>query len=192
MIRTTGARSRYVNGPSDRRVHVIESGDGPPVVQLHGNNTSSLSHLMLLDRLPGVRSYLVDRPGFGLSEPDDFARGGFRQHIVRFLDKVLDALDLDSTVLLGASGGGVVATWYTLDRPERVRGLVMLGSAPLLPGARIPLGLRLMATPGVGGVLRRTVRPDRRDDAPAARDHGRRRHDHAAPLVARLARRRRS
>jgi pimeloyl-ACP methyl ester carboxylesterase len=141
---------------------VIESGDGPPVVQLHGNNTSSLSHLMLLDHLPGVQSYLVDRPGFGLSEPDDFPRERFRQNIVRFLDEVLDALDVGSPVLLGASGGGVVATWYTLDRPERVRGLVLLGSVPLLPGARIPLGLRLMVTPGVGEVLRRAVRPDRR------------------------------
>jgi pimeloyl-ACP methyl ester carboxylesterase len=162
MVRAADARSRFVSRPSGRRVHVIESGDGPPVVQLHGNNTSSLSHLMLLDQLSGVRSYLVDRPGFGLSEADDFPAGRFRQSVVRFLDEVLDALGVDSVVLLGASGGGVVATWYTLDRPERVRGLVMLGSVPLLPGARIPLGLRLMVTPVVGDVLRRAVRPNRR------------------------------
>jgi pimeloyl-ACP methyl ester carboxylesterase len=162
MVQAVGARSRFVTRPSGRRVHVIESGDGPPVVQLHGNNTSSLSHLMLLEELPGVRSYLVDRPGFGLSEPDDFPRARFRQDIVGFLDEVLDALEVGPTVLLGASGGGVVATWFSLDRPERVRGLVMLGSVPLLPGARIPLGLRLMATPGVGNVLRRAMRPDRR------------------------------
>ena len=162
MLQAVGARSRFVTRPSGGRVHVIESGDGPPVVQLHGNNTSSLSHLMLLKELPGVRSYLVDRPGFGLSEPDDFPRARFRQDAVRFLDEVLDALEVDTAVLLGASGGGVVATWYTLDRPERVRGLVMLGSVPMLPGARIPLGLRLMATPGVGNMLRRAMRPDRR------------------------------
>jgi pimeloyl-ACP methyl ester carboxylesterase len=161
MVRATGARSRFLTRPSGRRVHVVESGDGPPVVQLHGNNTSSLSHLMLLDRLSGVRSYLVDRPGFGLSEPDGFPRRRFRHNVVGFLDDVLDALGLDTTVLVGASGGGAVATWYTLDRADRVRGLVMLGSVPLLPGARIPLGLRLMATPGVGNVLRRAVRPDR-------------------------------
>jgi pimeloyl-ACP methyl ester carboxylesterase len=78
------------------------------------------------------------------------------------VDEVFDNLGLDSAVLVGASGGGAWAIWYALDRPERVRGLVMLGSVPLLPGARIPMGIRLMATPPLGNVLGRTVRPGRR------------------------------
>ena len=109
-----------------------------------------------------MRSYLVDRPGFGLSDPDDFPRSSFRQCATRFVDDVLDELQLESAVMAGASGGGSWAVWYALDRPERVRGLVMLGSVPLLPHARIPLGIRLMATPALGNVLSRTVRPGRR------------------------------
>ena len=62
-------------------------------------------------------------------------------------------------MLAGASGGGTWALWCALDRPERVRGLVMLGSIPLLPGARIPLGIKIVATPVVGDVLTRAVRP---------------------------------
>ena len=65
-------------------------------------------------------------------------------------------------MLVGASGGGIWAIWYALARPDRVRGLVMLGSVPLLPGARIPLGIRLMATPVLGDVLSRAVKPGRR------------------------------
>jgi pimeloyl-ACP methyl ester carboxylesterase len=141
---------------------VIEAGDGPPVVHLHGNNTSSLSHLMLLEHLTGVRSYLVDRPGFGLSDPEPFPRRIFRQRVVRFVDEVLDALGLESAVVAGASGGGTWAIWFALDRPERVRGLVLLGSVPLLPGARIPIGIRLLATPVLGDLLGRTMRPGRR------------------------------
>ena len=38
----------------------------------------------------------------------------------------------------------------------------MLGSTPLLPGARIPMGIRLMATPLLGQVLSRTMKPGRR------------------------------
>ena len=38
----------------------------------------------------------------------------------------------------------------------------MLGSVPLLPGARIPMGIRLMATPLFGQVLGRTMKPGRR------------------------------
>ena len=51
---------------------MIESGEGPPVVHLHGNNTSSLSHLMLLEHYQGCVPILVDRPGFGLSDPETF------------------------------------------------------------------------------------------------------------------------
>ncbi len=162
MVMSAGARGRFIRMPQGGAVHVIEAGDGPPVVHLHGNNTSSLSHLMLLEHLTGVRSFLVDRPGFGLSDPDTFPRRTFRDHAVRFVTEVLDELGLDAAVLAGASGGGTWAVWCALDRPERVRGLVMLGSVPLLPGARIPIGIRLMATPVLGDVLNRTVRPGRR------------------------------
>lgn len=160
MIRGSGAHSRFIARESGR-VHVVEGGDGPPVVQLHGNNTSSLSHLMLLDQMRSVHTYLVDRPGFGLSDPDDFGRDGLRAYAVRFIDEVLDQLNLESAVLVGASGGGNWALWYSLDRPPRVRGLVLLGSAPLLSGATIPAGLRVMATP-LGRVLGRTMKPGRR------------------------------
>src|SRR5215213_2110883 len=139
MVRAAGVQGRFIRRQGGA-VHVIEAGDGPPVVHLHGNNTSSLSHLMLLEHLTGVRSFLVDRPGFGLSDPETFPRRTFRDHAVRFVTKVLDELGLDAAVLAGASGGGTWAVWYALDHPERVRGLVMLGSVPLLPGARIPIG----------------------------------------------------
>lgn len=162
MVSTAGARGRFIRRTHGGAVHVIEAGEGPPVVHLHGNNTSSLSHLMLLGHFTGVRSLLVDRPGFGLSDAGLFPRRTFRDCSVRFVTEVLDALGLESAVLAGASGGGTWATWCALDRPERVRGLVMLGSVPLLPGARIPAGLRLMATPVLGDLLSRTVRPGRR------------------------------
>ena len=162
MVRSAGATGRVIRMPRGGAVHVVEAGDGPPVVHLHGNNTSSLSHLMLLEHSTGVRSILVDRPGFGLSDPETFPRREFRHHAVRFVTEVLDELGLDSAVLVGASGGGTWAVWCALDHPERVRGLVMLGSVPLLPGARIPLGIRIVATPVLGDVLTRTVRPGRR------------------------------
>jgi len=162
MLGTAGARGRFVRRPSGPRVHVVAAGDGPPLVHLHGTNTSSLSHLMLQARAPGTRSYLVDRPGCGLSDPDSFEPGRFREFAVGWVDDLLDALGLDAPFLVGASGGGIWATWYALAHPERVRGLVMLGSVPTLPGGRAPLPLRLAATPGVGDVVARAVKPGRR------------------------------
>src|SRR6266542_3697778 len=112
MLRVSGTRGRFVTLGTGRRVHVVEAGDGVPVVHLHGNNTSALSHLMLLEHATAVRSYLVDRPGMGLSDFSEFPPGRFRDFAVRFVDDVLDALQLENAVLAGASGGGIYATWY--------------------------------------------------------------------------------
>ena len=162
MLLAAGADGRFLRRPSGRLVHVVTAGDGPPVVHLHGTNTSALSHLMIPGRMPGARSYLVDRPGCGLSDPEPFEPGRFREHAVDVVGDVLDGLDLEAAVLVGASGGGIWATWYALAHPERVRGLVMLGSVPTLPGSRVPVPLRLVATPWVGDLMVRAVKPGRR------------------------------
>lgn len=162
MLRAAGAQGRFVHRASGQRVHVIDVGRGEAVVHLHGTNTSALSHLMLAERMSATRSYLVDRPGCGLSDPTEFTPGAFRTFAVRFVDEVLDALGVGSATLVGASGGGIWATWYALDRPERVRRLVMLGSVPALPGVRVPLPLRVTVTPVLGNMLARGVKPSRR------------------------------
>ena len=159
MLRSAGVRGRFVTLRNGKRVHLVEAGEGPPIVHLHGNNTSALSHLMLLQHATAVRSFLVDRPGMGLSDICDFHPQTFRDFAVRFVDEVLDALQLENAVLVGASGGGVYATWYALEHPRRVRGLVMLGSTPTLPGGQVPLPIRLMATPVLGNVMHRAVKP---------------------------------
>jgi pimeloyl-ACP methyl ester carboxylesterase len=155
-------RGRHIEVRSGRRVHVVEAGEGPPVVLLHGSNTSLLSLLPVLERLEGVRAIAVDRPGFGLSEPVRVPRERFRDAAVEFLDEVLDALGLQASSIAGNSMGGTWALWYALARPERVHRLVLLGSAPLLPGTRPPLPLRVNATPLVGDLLPRVVKPNRK------------------------------
>ena len=162
MLRTSAARSRFLEIRSGRRVHVLEAGEGPPVLHLHGSNTSSLSHLPLLERAEGVRSIAVDRPGFGLSDSAQVQRERFRDAAIEFVDEVLDELGLDTSVLAGGSMGATWALWYSLARPERVRGLALLGSAPLLPGTRAPLPLRVMATPVIGDGLTRVMKPNPR------------------------------
>jgi pimeloyl-ACP methyl ester carboxylesterase len=160
IFRASPARSRYIEVRSGRRVHVIEVGDGPPVLFLHGSSTSSLSFLPLLERLEGVRATAVDRPGFGLSEPVHVPRERFRDAAIEFLDEVLDELGLETSALAGGSMGGTWALWYALARPERLRQLVLLTAAPLLPGTRVPAPVRVMAAPGVGDLLARVVKPN--------------------------------
>jgi pimeloyl-ACP methyl ester carboxylesterase len=160
MLGASPVRSRHIEVRSGRRVHVIEAGEGPPVVFLHGSSTSSLSLLPLLDHLAGVRAIAVDRPGFGLSEPVRVARERFRDAAIEFLDEVVDELGLEASVLAGNSMGGTWALWYALARPDRVSRLVLLGSVPLLPGTRPPAPLRVAAAPVVGDLLPRVMKPN--------------------------------
>ena len=159
MLGASRVRSRHLDVRSGRRVHVLETGEGPPVLLLHGSDTSSLSLLPLLERLEDVRAIAVDGPGFGLSEQVRTPRESFRVGAVEFIDEVADALDLKSFALAGNSMGGTWGLWYALARPNRVRGLTLLGSAPLLPGTRVPAPLRAAASPVLGDVLARVPKP---------------------------------
>jgi pimeloyl-ACP methyl ester carboxylesterase len=152
-------RARYIGAGPGRRVHIIEAGEGHPAVFLHGSSTSSLSDLPVLERLDGVQGIAVDRPGFGLSDPAQLPRGRYREAAVETVERVLDALGLAETALVGGSMGGTWALWYALAHPERVRRLVLLGAAPLLPGTRVPPLLRMMTTPLLGELLRRMAKP---------------------------------
>jgi pimeloyl-ACP methyl ester carboxylesterase len=107
----------------------------------------------VLEYLDGVHAIVPDRPGHGLSDPVDIGRKSYRDMAVEVTDQILDAVGVDRFSLAGSSGGGVWAIWYALTYPERVQRLILLGSAPLLPGTHAPLPLRLMATPIIGDVL---------------------------------------
>jgi pimeloyl-ACP methyl ester carboxylesterase len=151
-------RSRQLEVDGGHRVHLLEHGAGPPVVLLHGTANPEGFLLPLLRELHGVHGIAPDRPGVGLSDPVDLPRDRYREAAVAWLDRLLDTLDLDATALLGHSGGGVLALWYALAHPDRVRRLVLLG-VPTLPGTRCPLPVRLVTTPGLGPLLSRLAPP---------------------------------
>ncbi|MGH3877922.1 MAG: alpha/beta fold hydrolase [Actinophytocola sp.] len=151
-------RSRFVDVGVGDRVHLLEKGTGPSVVVLHGTGNPAGFLLPLLNDLEGVRALAPDRPGIGLSDPIDQPRGRFREIAVAWLDDLLDTLGLETTTLLGHSGGAVWALWYALAHPDRVTRLVLIGP-PALPKTRCPLPLRVAATPGAGDLLSRLMRP---------------------------------
>jgi pimeloyl-ACP methyl ester carboxylesterase len=162
MLAASAGRSRTVELRSGGSVPVVEAGEGPPLVLLHGSGTSSLSLLAVLDRLEGVRALAPDRPGFGLSDPAPVPRERFRAAAIAFVDGLLDALGLQESAVGGSSMGGTWALWHALAHPDRVSRLVLLGSAPLLPGTRAPAALRVMSAPVFGDLLGRVAKPNRK------------------------------
>ena len=158
VLAGSSVRGRPVEVGAGGRAHLLEKGDGPPVVLLHGTGNSAGFLLPLLHELHGVRAIAPDLPGVGLSDPIDLPADRYRETAVAWLDGLLDTLELDATTLVGHSGGGVWALWYALAHPDRVRRLVLIGP-PALPRTSCPLPMRLVATPGVGALLPRLAPP---------------------------------
>lgn len=140
------ATSRFVqvNDPA-MRVHVLEAGQGDPVVILHGGDGEAVDWAPLVKELQGrAHLYAVDRPGFGLTGPFDYRRVDLRRHAADFVVSVLDALGLESATLVGGSMGGFFSLAAALDHPSRVPALVLVGYPAALTKSA-PFGLRLMA-----------------------------------------------
>lgn len=155
ILETAPVEERGVTIGDGHIIHFIEAGDGPPLVYFHGSGAAAHTALPMMAYLEGLHFIAPDRPGCGLSDFVEVGPEGYRAMALEVTDQILDALDLDPVFLAGSSGGGLWAIWYALAHPERVRGLLLLGSAPLLPGTHAPLPLRLLATPVIGGILAR-------------------------------------
>ena len=141
------------------RLHVVEKGEGPAVVLIHGNMVSERDYEAsgLLDRLArNHRVIAFDRPGFGHStRPRDRLWTPAAQ--AKLLHAALAQLGVKEAVVVGHSMGAMVALALALDHPEDVRRLVLVGGY-YYPSARIDALLTApVALPVLGDVMRYTV-----------------------------------
>lgn len=148
------ARSRFVDVPSvEGRAHVLVSGGGPPVVMLNGIGTPGAMWTPLMAELDGLRLFVVDLPGFGLTDGTERLSQDLRRGAVRFLEEVLDGLELPRPAFVANSLGSLWASWLALDRPERVARLVHVGCPALALGASAPLPMRVLSVRPLGRFL---------------------------------------
>jgi pimeloyl-ACP methyl ester carboxylesterase len=141
------------------RLHVVEKGEGPAVVLIHGNMVSERDYEAsgLLDRLArNHRVIAFDRPGFGHStRPRDRLWTPAAQ--AKLLHAAMVQLGVREAVVVGHSMGAMVALALALDYPEDVRRLVLLGGY-YYQSARIDALLTApVALPVLGDVMRYTV-----------------------------------
>ena len=107
----------------------LESGDGPPVVLVHGSGpgVSAFANwrLTMPDLATEHRVLAPDMAGFGFSDkPGSYSMDRWVQQ----LDGFLAALQLDKVSLVGNSFGGGLALAFAARWPERVHKLVLMGS----------------------------------------------------------------
>ena len=117
-VQSASRRVRLADPPVS--VRVLEVGDGPPLVLVHGSGMSASTWAPLMPYLGANRLIAVDLPGFGVSDPFDYAGRPLRSHAVAQLTSLLDALGLEQVPVVGTSLGGMWALCLALDAPDRV------------------------------------------------------------------------
>lgn len=114
---------------NDINIEYVEQGDrsGIPVLLLHGITDSWRSYERVLPQLPSsIHAFAISQRGHGDSsrpeagyQPRDFAAD-----VAAFMD----ALEIGSAVIVGHSMGSYIAQRFAMDFPERVLGVVLIGS----------------------------------------------------------------
>jgi pimeloyl-ACP methyl ester carboxylesterase len=147
--------SRFVTADGGARLHVLERGEGRPVVLLHGIALSGAIWVRQLADAKGlaraVRLVALDLRGHGRSSIGDAGftsdgAGGPMRRMAQDVAIVLERLDLDDVVLVGHSMGGMVAQALVADPTIEARARV--GALALVSTASHPVvgfpGMRLL------------------------------------------------
>jgi pimeloyl-ACP methyl ester carboxylesterase len=144
-------------------------GEGPPVLLLHGFDSSFLEFRRLAPLLAsGVQLFIPDLYGFGFCprpSGGDYSPSGVLRHL-EVLAREIGGRNPAPLGLIGASMGGSVAVELARRLPEQVNRLLLLAPAGLtgrpmpLPPLLDGLGVRFLALPGVRRGLCRTAFAD--------------------------------
>jgi 2-succinyl-6-hydroxy-2,4-cyclohexadiene-1-carboxylate synthase len=110
---------------NDLMLNVEGSGEGPPLLVLHGFTGSSRSLLSFARSWPEFSTLALDVIGHGMSDsPADPARYSI-ERCIEDIDALVEVLGLGEIALLGYSMGGRIALRYALRHPERLWALVL-------------------------------------------------------------------
>ena len=129
-LRASGYRSHRVRTLFGEMSYVEGEGQGRvPLMLLHGFSSEGPHYVELMHLLRSQVSKLTvpDLPAHGLSSapPESAGAGQLRAEIVAAFDRIIT----EPTVIYGNSLGGLVALYYALARPHKVRGLILCSPA---------------------------------------------------------------
>lgn len=125
-ISPTDTYERHRVAVLDTEMAYVDTGEGDPVVFLHGNPTSSYLWRNVIPHVEGVgRCLAPDLLGMGDSgkAPDGYYR--FADH-ARYLDAWFEALGLTNVTLVVHDWGSALGFYWAFRNPERVRGIVYM------------------------------------------------------------------
>jgi 3-oxoadipate enol-lactonase len=110
-------------------VHVIERGDGPPLVFLHAFPLHAAMWDYQLDAFQGShRCLAIDLPGFGGSPPPPDPAASTVEAWAALVARVLDQLGVESAPFVASSMGGYLTMALLRLDPQRVERVVLAGT----------------------------------------------------------------
>ena len=141
-----GLEDKWIETAEGELTHYHEVGEGTPILFLHGSGTGVSAAANWWLNLPQIgeqaRCIAIDTIGYGQTVVAPNTAYGIRawvDHAVR----TLDALGIEKTWIVGNSLGGWLAFQLVLDYPERVLGIVSMGTG----GAKQTAALKAHANP---------------------------------------------
>jgi len=130
MAYTEDNTSKFVDA-GGIKIHYHEAGSGHPLILIHGGGPGASGWSNFRYNINSLaehyRVLIVDLPGYGKSDivvPED---NMFGFH-ARAIKNMIDALGIDKTHIIGNSLGGGTALKFTLDYPDHVNRLILMGS----------------------------------------------------------------
>ncbi|MGE9291372.1 MAG: alpha/beta fold hydrolase [Puniceicoccales bacterium] len=132
-------------------ISVVDEGEGPAVVFVHGNPSwSFLFRDVILALRDRFRCIAPDHQGCGFSDPQPH-RMRMIEHSQN-LGKVLETLQVEKFILIAHDWGGAIGAHQAGLQPDRVAGMVFLNTAAF-PLKRMPWQIRLARVPVLGRIL---------------------------------------
>ena len=116
------------------RMAYVEEGDGPVVLFIHGNPTSSYLWRNVIPYVSGDhRAVALDLIGMGASDKPEIDYT-FQDHYAH-VESFIDALGLEDVTLVLHDWGGGLGSYYAANHSENVRAVAMMEAAapPALP-----------------------------------------------------------
>ncbi len=125
-------------------VRVQVTGEGSPVVFLHGGPNTGSTWAPLLEHLRGFRCFVVDRPGTGLSDDYVMRRSALFDVADGFVAELLDGLGLERAHVVASSFGGFLALRSAAATPSRFDRMVQMACPAFALGMQTPKFMRMM------------------------------------------------
>jgi pimeloyl-ACP methyl ester carboxylesterase len=116
---------------------VLEGGDGPPVVLLHGPGAHALAWMRVVPGLVGSHRVIVpDFPAHGASAP--FAGELEVSRVTAWVAELVERTCARPPALVGHLMGGSIAARFAAEQPQKVGKLVLVNSMGLVELAPMP------------------------------------------------------